>query len=689
MSHSAPLHVRTWCGQLGPALLLAAALLLGALAATGCARSGPASAPGDSNGSDGGTDAAPQSESDRYTRRVSPFPVQGASGEAYDFPFLGGFNIPRPQIVDVDGDGDQDLFIQEETNRLIFFENTASPDAPAELVWRSSKYKGLDVGEWYRFVDLTGGPAVDLLAEQPYSYLRYYRNTGDGEAGEAQFELVKDTLRTVGGEPLFSDRQNIPNVADVDCDERPDLFVGRLDGTITRYEATRKTGAETSEEGLPRFRLVTKEFAGIEIVGQGPQPGQMAPGRRGRQNDPLGGSGNGPNAQQSPNTQFKTQNPKHGANTMAFADGDGDGDQDLLWGDYFEKGLLMLENRGGCETLNFSNDPQPFPPQDPMKSSGYNAPAIGDLTGDGRPDMLVGVIGGAYNPQRTTAANLYFFEREAGGEYEKRSERFLSMIDVGVESAPAFGDLDGDDDLDLLVGNKSTVGSGGGGQLLRYENTGTPGDPRLRLADTLSLSPQAYNRAPALADLDDDGDLDLVTGTWRKGLFWYENTGSAGDAQFAKEGELLLDVKNISHAAPAFADLDADGDLDLVVGGSAGELTVFRNEGSAQEPQFAPAPGLLEGVTVDRRSVPALRDTDGDGDVDLLVGSETDELTFFRNEGSAQQAQFARVSSEGSPFSMYAPALAAPAFADVDADGDADLFTGTGRGGLFFFEDGR
>jgi hypothetical protein len=377
---------------------------------------------------------------------------------------------------------------------------------------------------------------------------------------------------------------------------------------------------------------------------------------------------------------------------MAFADADGDGDPDLLWGDYFEKGLLMLENRGGCEALNFSSDPQAFPPQDPMTSSGYNAPAIGDLTGDGQPDMLVGVIGGAYNPQRTTAANLYFYERREGAAYEKRSERFLSMIDVGVESAPAFGDLDGDDDLDLLIGNKAAAKTGGGGQVLRYENTGTPGTPRLRLADTLALAPAgAYNRAPALADLDDDGDLDLVTGTWRKGLFWHENTGSATSAQFAEEGESLLAArKNISHAAPAFADLDDDDDLDLVVGGSAGGLKVFRNEGSARQPQFAPVPDLLDGVTVDRRSVPALRDTDGDGAPDLLVGSETDGLTFFRNEGSPRQAQFARVGSgEGSPFPMYAPGLAAPAFADMDADGDADLFTGAGRGGLFFFEDRR
>ena len=656
--------------------LLAFALAL--LLLGGCAGGKRATAPADGDGAQSGD---PQAESERYVRRVTPFPVQNAQGDHYDHPFLGGLNVPRPQIVDVDGDEDQDLFIQEVTNRLIFFENTAASSndssTPAELTWRSSDYRDLDVGEWYRFVDMDDDGQVDLLAEQPYSYLRYYRNTGS-EAGQPQFELLQDTLRTVGGEPLFSDRQNIPNVADVDCDGRPDLFVGRLDGTITRYEATGQMGPE----GLPRFRLVTEEFQDIEIVAQVSQPGNALPARpQPGSNDPLGGG-----------------SARHGANTMAFADADGDGDQDLLWGDYFEPGLLLLENRGGCETLNFSNEPQPFPPQNPLQSSGYNAPAVGDLTGEGRADLLVGVIGGAYNPERTTAANLYFYAKTAGGGYEKRTERFLSMIDVGVESAPALGDLDDDGDPDLLVGNKVNPARGSNrGQVLHYEHTGTPASPRYRLADTLALRPDAYNRNPALADLDGDGDLDLATGTWNEGVLFYENTGGPAQPQFAQEGTPLVALERGSHAAPAFADLDADGDLDLVVGETDGALSAFRNTGTASAPQFEAASGLLpEGASVDRRSAPTFVDVDTDGDADLLVGSgagsEAGGLALFRNEGTAQAPQFVRSEGNdggGGPFALDVPELAVPAFADVDDDGDDDLFTGAGRGGLFFFEDRR
>ena len=70
-------------------------------------------------------------------REIAPFPVRDLQGNEYTFPFLGGFNHPRPQFVDIDGDGDQDLFVQEEVNALIFFENAGSP-LQAELVYRGS-----------------------------------------------------------------------------------------------------------------------------------------------------------------------------------------------------------------------------------------------------------------------------------------------------------------------------------------------------------------------------------------------------------------------------------------------------------------------------------------------------------------------------------------------------------------------
>src|SRR4029453_11039603 len=80
----------------------------------------------------------------------------------------------------------------------------------------------------------------------------------------------------------------------------------------------------------------------------------------------------------------------HGANTMALADHDGDRDLDLFWGDFFAPALLLIANSGPCPAPNFRNQPVQFPVGSPLLTSGYNAPAFGDLNGDRRADLVVG-----------------------------------------------------------------------------------------------------------------------------------------------------------------------------------------------------------------------------------------------------------------------------------------------------------
>ncbi|MFB6368406.1 MAG: hypothetical protein ABEJ00_02200, partial [Gemmatimonadota bacterium] len=172
---------------------------------------------------------------------MTGFPVRDSAGEPYPYPFLGGFDVPRPQLLDIDRDGDQDLFLQERTGEVMFFERVSRDSARAALgegappyLWRTDAYRELEVGDWFRFGDVDLDGDADLMGEEPFSHVRYYRN--DGEPGRPDFVLAADTLRTVGGDAIFSDRQNVPNVGNVDCDDRQDLLVGRLAGTITRFE---------------------------------------------------------------------------------------------------------------------------------------------------------------------------------------------------------------------------------------------------------------------------------------------------------------------------------------------------------------------------------------------------------------------------------------------------------------------
>jgi hypothetical protein len=573
-----------------------------------------------------------------FTRRVTSIVVRDSSGQPFGHPFLGGLNIPRPQLVDIDGDGDLDLFIQEYSGSVMFFERV-SPSPETGFVWRTDKFADLDVAEWYRFVDLDHDGDFDLLAESPFSYIRYYRN--EGTPFQPRFVLAADTLRDVSGEPIFSDRQNIPNVADIDCDGLLDLFIGRLTGTVMRYEET-----EGNTTGIPEFRLITDRFEDIEIVAQ---VGSL-----------------------------------HGANTMDMADYDGDGDVDLFWGDFFEPGVLLIENTGTCASPSMRGDPTAFPANDPLVTSGYNAPALGDIDGDGDQDMVVGVLGGAYNPNSTTIDNLYLLEQTAPDEFVSRTSRLITTIDVGSESFPAFADLDGDGDFDLILSNKIEQLDQSTARMYYFENVGNMTQPEFVWRGPWEYSGY-YHFAPAFADLDGDGDLDMILGNWRDELAYYRNEGTPATHDFVLVDSAIVKLTRGSNATPALVDIDGDGDLDLFVGESSGTINFYRNVGSSTEPVFELVSDRFDEIDIGRRSVPTFTDIDSDGDYDMIVGREVGAPLLYRNQGSATDPAFVVDSS----FSVSLPPFSTPAWVDIDGDGDDDLFSGGIAGGLVLLENRR
>ena len=623
----------------------AALLLLACGPASGGAQSAPVPAPAERPPAGG---LLPPLE-----RRVDAVAIADSTGRRYDLPFLGGLDRPRPQLVDIDGDGDLDLFIQEYSGRMTFFERTGT-GAAARWTWRTDRWHDLDIGEWSRFVDVDADGDVDLLAEAPYSFIRWYRN--DGSAREPKFTLAADTLRDTSNQPVFADRQNIPQLADLDCNGRLDLMLGRVDGTITRFEMR-----DLHPQYGPRFAFVTDRFENIQILG-GDAAGPAPP--------PTPASPVGPSL--------------HGANTMAITDIDGDGDQDILWGDFFEPGLLWIRNDGSCTAPSMRGTPIPFPVGGPVRTSGYNAPVMADLDADGDADLVMGILGGAYNPTRTARDNLYRLEQTAPGRFAVLSTRLLDGLDLGSESVPVLADLDGDGDLDLLAGNKIESDGSQAAGLYFMENTGTAKAPAFRERGRIGVT-EAYHFTPALGDLDGDGDLDLVLGTWRDEVPFYRNEGTRQAPKFVRADSALVRLTRGSHANPALADMDGDGDLDLLVGEASGAVNYYRNDGGRSAPKFVLVSDEWEGIGGIRRSVPRPVDLDGDGDLDLVVGTESGRPLVLRNAGTKAAPRL----EPGEAAAPQWPPYAAPAFGDLDGDGDMDLVLGGASGGLQYFENAR
>jgi hypothetical protein len=165
-------------------------------------------------------------------------------------------------------------------------------------------------------------------------------------------------------------------------------------------------------------------------------------------------------------------------------------------------------------------------------------------------------------------------------------------------------------------------------------------------------------------------------------LRFYRNDASDGSIALTLVDSTTATLSRGRNATPTLGDLDDDGDLDLVVGESAGTLEYFENVGTATEPRFELADDAYADIDVGRRSAPLLYDLDGDGDLDLLVGSESEGVRVFRNDGTPAEASF--VDAGRLPIADFG--FAAIALGDLDGDGDDDVLLGGGRGGLWYWE---
>ncbi|MFQ5710025.1 MAG: FG-GAP-like repeat-containing protein [bacterium] len=147
---------------------------------------------------------------------------------------------------------------------------------------------------------------------------------------------------------------------------------------------------------------------------------------------------------------------------------------------------------------------------------------------------------------------------------------------------------------------------------------------------------------PSFADLDNDGDADLlivekVFTSQNSGVVRYrffENELTAGVVSWQERPDWLSGLADTVYHASIFEDLDRDGDPDLIFGTKTGTVEYFENAGNPGQPIWHFVAGIFQGVDVDSLATPVFADFDGDGRADLFVGSQDGELRYYKNQST-------------------------------------------------------
>ncbi|GJM31963.1 MAG: hypothetical protein DHS20C18_09640 [Saprospiraceae bacterium] len=608
-------------------------------------------------------------------------------------PLAGGLNSPQLSEVDLNNDGKQDLFIFDRVgNKVLTFLNEGNA-GESDYVFAPeyiSQFPPME--EWVLLRDYNGDGIVDIFAysDQQVDGVMVYTGYYDGDKiafnrfnFNAPLNIIFIPINNGGTTQLYVSTIDYPAVDDMDCDGDLDILTFGLGGGYVDLFCNQSVEMGYGTDSLI-FKLCESCWGGFyesgisTVVDLAAGPGECFNG-----------------LQQDEDLEFR-----HAGSTLLTYDGDNDGDKELILGDLSFTNLNYLINGGTCGEAWINNQDETFPSYDVVFDVPiYPASFYLDVNNDGKKDLI-----GAVNARRNAEDNeLWFYENVTSTEYPVfafQDKEFLisDMIDIGSGARPQFIDYNADGLQDLILSNYSFYEPFGmfNARVFLFENIGTAAVPAFELVNDDFLGLNAFTQttryfAPAFGDMDNDGDLDVIIGEQNGMLFYGENI--AGPNQPLQYNNLTYNYMNINvgqASTPQIVDLNRDGLLDLLIGSQVGRISYYQNMGTAEVAEFNADPELAPNQkkigNVDARipgystgfSTPLFVDIDGQ--FKLFMGTETGRIEVYSNIDGNLDGEFdLDTESFGDLKEGFQTHLA---MADLDQNGLMELIVGNYRGGI-------
>ncbi len=495
--------------------------------------------------------------------------------------------IDLPDIKDLDNDGDLDIIAFEPSGRTIYHYRNQSVElgyGTDTLIYEleASCYGGLVESSFSEDVSLSPTPGDcassfqsgdELVASSRHSGSTILSMDVSGDSlhemflGDISFDGLVELTNGGTLEEAHFVEQN-PFFPTIESPVDIDLFVAGFDEdvdgdgnrelVVTSNDAfSQQTGdhvwlyeVERTEGERARFELITKNFVAEDMIYHGPN------------------------------------------STPMFFDHNGDGLTDLLIGSCGRSldgssnnpALFLYENIGTSTEPSYKLRDEDYQGMSEFNTTTLHfSPAIGDIDGDGDQDMVVG----------DNAGWMYFLENESGDkdilEFSRPVYRAFN-IKVSAWAKPEIYDYNGDGLGDLIMGELNFNSSEGKrGSFTYFENQGTVGDALFNANESMAPNdplfgridlkePTSFNNysAPAMFDIGDE--LILATGTSDGFINIYQTNEEMPEDSFQLRSFHFGDILEGEQSKIDLADLDNDGFLEMAVGTRRGGIAIFTTD---------------------------------------------------------------------------------------------------------------